>query len=212
MSATASPTEALVSRALLIVGALGGVLGLFLPWMSVEPRLPVPLVAELLSGTGVLPSGEAIRGVDIPKFVRDTGDNVIVQGSLTARHLWRGELQRASARVLFGERDEERLAPLVFAPAALGAASLLLLFLRPPSRVALCGCVLLLLTVAAGLWAMARVEQASSSVRTEVLAGMPATCLALALAAGGAFLRSPKVRARRAIRRAKPQLRSRRGR
>jgi len=175
---------------LLISAALAAVLALFMPWISVR--------GGFFALGGLIPV-EPVAGYRIPALVREASDDPLVQGALATKELLDGRLDRFTARLLFGERYEEKWAPVVVAPALLALLATLTLRFRPP-RLLLYALTAVGLVLTGGFLAahlhIAAVAE-SGSLFSPVLilhAGVPVTIGACAATTLGCLLLATTVR------------------
>jgi hypothetical protein len=176
-----------LTKVLLVLGALVPLGALCLRWVEVDPEA-YGVFEDLLEGLGLLPeAGAPVRGFEIPFRVREATGAPVVSSWLVLDDLASGRLDRVTSRVLFGDYIEDRWAPIVFAPAALGLLGTALLRFR---RATVAASWLLLLDavviVLFGIGAF-RVIDGEGSIPLRILEGVPLTAAGLLLAALGAW-------------------------
>ncbi|MAG58190.1 MAG: hypothetical protein CMJ83_18035 [Planctomycetes bacterium] len=165
-------------------------IGLFLPWVEVDPAGYGP-VEDLLADVGLIPeAGHPFRGFEIPSVV-EAAESAMVLDDLT-----HGRVDRVVVRMVFREHFEETWPQLVFLPALLGLLHLLLA--RWPGVLA--GSWLLLADVvcAGGFgFGVARMLGGGADVPIRILGGVYLTLGGLVVLAAGCLQTLPKRHGRR---------------
>lgn len=183
---------------LLVIGSLG------LPWIALETTTPLAIAHEAAAMLGAAPGIRPLRGYEIPWIAERAKSDPLSQAGLAAGHVIKGNFERAWARVFDGDRREEELTWLTYAPAALALLHLLLFFrrLRPGTATTL-GVLDLALAIGS-TWVAYGLATRTGAARVDLLIGVYLSIGGLVvLAVLSLLLRKAGSGKRRAARRAR---------